>query len=115
MDHATLSKALFTLGLASVVLGTIGAMLPWKSRHVSTPSIQRRVYWTCSIASAILVFVSQLPDWRSGLIITFAVVFFTVGTAWRFTSHLKVRGRIYAASNYGRQPDPPPALRSDSE
>lgn len=115
MDHATLATALGAAGLISMVLGALGGMFPWKSPRLSTASIQRRVYWIGCIAGALLLFVSQLPDWRSGLIITFAVVFIMVGTAWRFTSHLKVGGRIHAASAYHRKPDPPPALRSEGE
>ncbi len=115
MDHAALAKALGAAGIVSIVLAGIGGMLPWKSRRLSTASIQRRIYWTGSVASAVLLFVSQWPDWRSGLIITFAVAFVMILAAWRFTSHLTVGGRIYAASPYDRKPDPPPAVRPDGE
>ena len=87
----------------------------WRSRTLSPASIQRRSYWTGSIVGALLVFVGRLPDWRSGLAIAFAVAFVMVGTAWRFTSHLRVRDRIYAASHHNRRPDPPPALASADE
>ncbi|RDH77215.1 hypothetical protein DVS77_17520 [Mycolicibacterium moriokaense] len=89
-------------------------MVPWKSRRLSTASIQRRVYWIGCVVAAALLFASQIPDWQAGTIIAFAVVFVMVGTAWRFTSHLKVGGRIYAAGHYHRQPDPPPALGDDN-
>ncbi len=115
MDHATLAEVLGAAGLVSLVLAGLGGMLPWKSRRLSTASIQRRVYWTAGIASAVMLFISQVPDWRSSLIITFAVAFVMVLAAWRFTSHLKVGGRIYAASPYDRKPDPPPVLRADRE
>jgi hypothetical protein len=37
------------------------------------------------------------------------------GTAWRFTSHLKIGDTVYAASRHNRRPDPPPALPVDGE
>lgn len=108
MDSETVTKVLGFAGLVVVVLGAIGGMLPWKSRRLSPASTQRRLYWTGCVVGAVLVFVSQLPNPGSGLIIAFAVVFVMVGTAWRFTSHLKIGGKIYAASAYHRRPDPPP-------
>jgi hypothetical protein len=110
MDHSTLTKALGAAGILAIALGRAAAMVGWKSRRLPTASIQRRVYWIGSIVSAVLLFLSQWPDWRSGLIIAVAVAFFMVAAAWRFTSHLKVGGRIYAASPYHRKPDAPPAL-----
>lgn len=115
MDHATFIKMLGAAGLVAIVLGGLGAMLPWKSRRMSTASIQRRVYWTGTAASALLLFVSQWPDWRSGMIIAFAVAFVMVGSAWRFTSHLKIGEKIYAATRYHRRPDPPPALARNDD
>jgi hypothetical protein len=109
------AKTLFYGGLCAFVLGGLGAMLPWKSRRLSSASIQRRIYWTGAIAGALLLFAGVLPDWRSALFVSMCAALVVVGTAWRFTSHLKVGGRIYAASAYHRKPDPPPALRSEGE
>jgi hypothetical protein len=109
------AKAMFYAGLAAIVLGGLGAMLPWKSRRLSTASIQRRIYWTCTTVGTLLLFAAVLPDWRSALFVSACAALVMVGTAWRFTSHLKVGGRIYAARAYHRKPDPPPALQSDGE
>jgi hypothetical protein len=110
------SRIVFYAGLGAIVGGALLGMFPlWKSRTLSPASIQRRCYWTGAIGGPLLMFVSQFPDWKSGLFVALASLFVLVLTAWRFTSHLKVGGRIYAASAYHRKPDPPPALRSDSE
>jgi hypothetical protein len=112
MQPDGLTKVLFYSGMVVIVLGGLGSLFPlWKSRKLSPASIERRVYWTgCGIGSTLL-FVSQLPDWRSGLIVAFAAAFVLALTAWRFTSHIKVGGKIYAITHANRQPDPPPALR----
>jgi hypothetical protein len=90
-------------------------MIPWKSRRLSPASIQRRVYWTGTIAGALLLFAGALPGWPSAIFASACAVFVMIGTAWRFTSHIKIRGRIYEFMRDPRQPDPPPALRSDRE
>jgi hypothetical protein len=109
------SRLLFYAGLAAIVVGALFGMFPvWKSRTLSPASIQRRCYWTGAIGGPLLMLASQFPDWGSGLFVALASLFVLVLVAWRFTSHLKVRGRIFAASAYHRRPDPPPALRSDS-
>src|SRR5512139_879738 len=116
MASSAVATVLFYAGLAFVALGTVASLFPlWKSRRLSPASIQRRSYWTGCVVGSLLVFGSQLPDWRSAFIITVAIVFVMVLTAWRFTSHLKIGGRIYAASAYHRKPDLPPALQSDGE
>ncbi|OBK70741.1 hypothetical protein [Mycobacterium sp. 1274761.0] len=110
MDHLTTGKALGYVGLALIVVGGVAAMMPWKSRRVSTASIQRRVYWTGAVTGAMLLFVSQLPDWRSGLFVAVAVALVLVLMAYRFTSHIKIGGKVYEFMRDPRQPDPPPAL-----
>ncbi len=112
---AELSKTLFYAGLAAMVIGGLGAMIPWKSRRLSSASIQRRVYWTGTIAGTLLLFAGALPGWPSAIFVSACAALVMIGTAWRFTSHLKIGGKIYAASQFYRKPDPPPALRSDSE
>jgi hypothetical protein len=103
-------------GLAAIVLGTVTSLFPLgKSRRLSPASIQRRCYWTGAIEGTLLLFVGVLPDWRSAFFVGLCAAVVMVGTAWRFTSHLKVGGRIYAAGASTRKPDPPPALRSDGE
>ncbi len=95
METSTAARILFYAGLTAIVLAAVAGMFPlWKSRRLSPASIERRTYWTGCIVGSLLVFVSQLPDWRSGLIIMLAIVFVMVGTAWRFTSHVKIGDRI---------------------
>jgi MFS family permease len=107
---------LFYAGLAAVVLGTVSGMFPlWRSRTLSPASIQRRCFWTGSIGGPLLMFVSQLPDWRSGLFVALATLSVLVLVAYRFTSHLKIGGRIYEYMRDPRRPDPPPALANADE
>ncbi|OBB10966.1 hypothetical protein A5662_08185 [Mycobacteriaceae bacterium 1482268.1] len=115
MDHLSIGKALGYIGLALIVLGGIGGMLLWKSRRLSTASIQRRIYWTCCITASALLFASQIPDWRSGLFAALAVACVLVLIAYRFTSHIKLGGRIYEYMRDPRMPDPPPARAADAE
>jgi MFS family permease len=109
------AKALCYAGLCAFVMGGLSAMLPWKSRRLSSASIQRRIYWAGTIAGALLLFVGVLPDWRSALFVSACTILVLVVLAYRFTSHIKIRGRIYEFMRDPRQPDPPPALRSDGE
>jgi hypothetical protein len=98
-------------GLVVLLLGGLGSSFPlWKSRVLSPASIERRVYWTASSVGTILLLLSQLPDWRSGIGIAVAATLILVLVAWRFTAHLKVGGKIYSATYTNRRPDPPPAL-----
>ena len=111
---AEVSKTVFYAGLAAIALGGLAAMIPWKSRRLSSASIQRRVYWTGTVAGTLLLFAGALPGWPAAFFVGACAAFVMIGTAWRFTSHLKIGGKIYAASQFHRQPDPPPALPPDS-
>ena len=105
------SRLLLYAGLAAMVFGGLFGMFPlWKSRTLSPASIARRCYWTGCIGGPLLMFTSQLPDWRSGLFVALASLFVVVVAAYRFTSHLKVGGRVYEFMRDPRRPDPPPAL-----
>ena len=109
-------ETLFYAGLAAIVLGGLFGMFPfWKSRTLSPASIRRRFYWTGAVGGPVLMFVSQLPDWRAGLFVALASLLVLVLLAYRFTSHIKLGGRIYEFMRDPRQPDPPPALRADGE
>ncbi len=103
---------------AMVCLGTgaLGGMFaPWKSGTLSPDSIQRRFYWTGCGLAVVLLFVGQLPNWRTATGIALVVGICVVAVALRFTSHVKIRGRIYAAWPDLRKPDRPPALTRDSD
>lgn len=111
-----IDRVLFYAGLAAIVLAGLFGMFPlWKSRRLSPASIQRRCYWTGAIGGPLLMFVSQLPDWRSGLFVACASLLVGVLVAYRFTSHIKIGERIHAFLRDPRRPDPPPALRADGE
>jgi hypothetical protein len=47
--------------------------------------------------------------------VALAAALVLVLVAWRFTSHLKVGGKIYSATYTNRRPDPPPALSQIEE
>ncbi len=116
MEPSTVERMLFYAGLAALVLGGLFGMFPlWKSRTLSPASIQRRFYWTVSIGGPLLMFVSQLPDWRAGLLVALASLFVMVLIAYRFTSHIKLGGRIYEFMRDPKRPDPPPARAGDGE
>ncbi|WNG93394.1 hypothetical protein [Mycobacterium sp. ITM-2016-00318] len=105
------SRMVFYAGLTAILLGAVGGMFPlWRSRTLSPASIQRRCYWAGAIGGTLLMFASQWPDWRSGLFVAFASLFVLVLSAYRFTSHIKLGGRIYEYMRDPNRPDPPPAL-----
>jgi hypothetical protein len=109
-------RVVFYAGLVAIVLGTLAGMFPlWKSQRLSPASIERRCYWTGCLSGAVLLFVGVLPDWRSALFVSICAVLVIVVVAFRFSTHIMVRGRVYAFMHDSRQPDPPPALRSERE
>lgn len=116
MDYAAAGKALGVAGLAIIVIGFVGGVIPfWKSRTRSPASIQRRVFWPSAVTGVVLLFVSALPDRRSSVFAAVAATCVLVVMAYRFTPLIKIRGRVYEYMRDPRKPDPPPALRSDSE
>ena len=110
------AKALFYAGVVAIALGTLTSLFPlWKSRRLSPASIQRRLYWTGSLGGSLLLFIALLPDWRRALFVSLCAVLVVIAVAFRFTTHIKIRDRIYAYMHDSRQPDPPPALSPDRE
>ncbi|CAN5859671.1 hypothetical protein BH09ACT7_BH09ACT7_19710 [soil metagenome] len=104
----------FWIGLAIIAFGMVGSMFPlWKSATLSPDSIRRRVYWTGCVVGVPLLFVGQLPDWRSATFLAVGICLGVVVIAFNWTSHIKIGGRIYAAFTSSRAPDRPPALRAD--
>ncbi|AQA03654.1 hypothetical protein BVC93_15900 [Mycobacterium sp. MS1601] len=107
---------LFWAGVAVMAVGSVGGFYPlWKSANLSPDAIQRRVYWSACPVVAVLFFLSQLPDWRSGLFFGLGSALALVAIAFNWTGHIKIRGRIYAAFPDDRRPDRPPALRGESD
>ncbi|GFG52712.1 hypothetical protein MAGR_41530 [Mycolicibacterium agri] len=98
-------KPLFYAGLAAIVLGTVLGMFPrWKSATLSPASIQRRCYWTGSFVGALLLFIAVLPDWKSAVFVAAAVLAVLVVVAYRFTSHIKLGGKVYGYMRDQRHP-----------
>lgn len=109
-----MSTVICWIALSIIGLATIGSMFPlWRSATLSPDSIERRVYWTGCVVGVALLFVSQLPDWRSASFLAVATGLGLVVIALKWTNHVKVGGRVYASSISNRRPDRPPALRTD--
>lgn len=115
MDNGTVGSVLGFAGLALIAVGGVGGMIPWKSRTLSPACIGRRVYWAGCIAGVGLLFASQLPDWRSGLLGAFAAALVLLLITYRFTSHIKLGGRVHQYMRDPHQPDPPPVLARRDE
>ncbi|WP_163696969.1 hypothetical protein [Mycolicibacterium sarraceniae] len=111
-----MQQTLAYAAIGALGVGAIFSSFPlWKSATLSPDSVERRVWWTCCAATAVLLFFSQLPDWRSGLFVSImtAVALFFVAGFW--TNFVKINGRVYGAFSQGR-PDRPPALaQSDGD
>ena len=93
----------------ALIVGAIGGSTPlWKSRRLSPDSIQRRTYWLCCALVVVFGFASQLPNISGGLFVAATSALVLVGIAVYWTNHLKINGRVYAASSRNRRPDRPP-------
>lgn len=95
-------------------IGFIGSeFAPWKSARLSPESIKRRFYWGGVGGFIICLFLSQMPDWQSGL--AGAGLFFCsfVAIAFFRSSHIKFGDRIVAAWPSYRRPDSSPTLSRD--
>src|SRR5579875_38713 len=91
-----------------VVTGAFGLLLTVlaspKNRRAG-----RRVYWAgCLIATISAFFIAYPPDWKTGILLSLFVSGMTVFTAYAYTPHIKIRGKIYAFSVEDSQPDPSP-------
>ena len=102
----------FWTAMAFMGLALIAGWFPlWKSARLSPDSIQRRGYWACTVTCVFLLFISQVTDWKAATIVSSAISLGMIGVALRWTRHVKIRGRVYAADPGMRRPDRPPALR----
>jgi hypothetical protein len=101
------------LALVTLAVGTVTSLVPfWKSATLSPDAIKRRCYWTGSVATVVLIFLSAWPGWQEGLFVAISMGLCLVAIAFRYTGHIKIRGRIYGLPQY-RGPDRPPALARD--
>ncbi len=99
----------------ALMVGAIGGSTPlWRSARLSPDSIQRRTYWLCCALVIVFGFASQLPNIPGALFVAGASALVLIGIAVYWTNHLKINGRVYAASARNRRPDRPPAGDSGS-
>lgn len=68
-------------------------------------SLQRRIYWSCAIVSAMFGFLCGYPDLREGFVTAGALLAAMATIAFRFTPYVKIRGKIYAGSESDRRAD----------
>jgi hypothetical protein len=102
----------FWLAVTALAVGMIGStLIPWRSSTLSADSIERRFYWSGSAVAAVMLFISQWPDWTRGTLGALALCVGLVSIAFLRTSHIKIGGRIYAAFPVLREPDRPPIGR----
>lgn len=93
------------LGCAAILSG-----FPlWKSATLSPDSIKRRVWWTCCLVAVGSLFLSQWPAWGRGFFGSIMLALALIAVAGRWTTFIKINGRIYSASS---RPDRPPALEN---
>lgn len=94
--------------LGALACAAIFSSFPlWKSATLSPDSIERRVWWTCCAFAVGCLFLSQWPAWGRGLFGSIMLALALIAVAGRWTTFIKLRGRIYSASS---RPDRPPAL-----
>lgn len=106
-----MAKTLMWVGLSLMVLSALCGWFPlWKSETLSPESIKRRVFWSGMAVSLVLFFLALLPDLRASMIGTVGMALGILAIAFRWTGHIKIRGRIYTADPSLRRPDSPPAL-----
>ncbi|MDI3315004.1 MAG: hypothetical protein QJR12_12275 [Mycobacterium sp.] len=101
-------RHLNTVNILFIVTGAFGLLLTVlaspKNRRAG-----RRVYWAgCLIATISAFFIAYPPDWKTGILLSLFVSGMTVFTAYAYTPHIKIRGKIYAFSVEDSQPDPSP-------
>jgi hypothetical protein len=84
----------------------------WRSATLSPDSIERRVWWTCCAVATVSAFVSQWPEWGQGLFASIMLALALAAVAGRWTTFIKINGRVYGASP---RPDRPPALADEDD
>lgn len=93
-------------------IGIVGSVVPaFKSRKLSPASIQRRSYWAGCVSAVVFLFVASLNRWPFNVFLIFICATVVISIAFFRTSHIKIKGRVWAAYAVLRRPDPPPALQ----
>lgn len=110
------SSGVFTFGLAIMLAGAVCSSFPlWKSASLSPDSIERRTFWTGTVVGLVLLFIACVPNWTMAFSLVGGLGFMLVFIAFFKSSHIKIKGRIYAADAHNREPDRPPALAKTDE
>jgi hypothetical protein len=96
------------LNVFFIVTAFIGILLPvvapFNNRHA-----ERRLFWIgFFIAFASAFFIFYPPDWKSGIVFSLLPPILMLITAYFSTSHIKIRGKIYAFHIDDSRPDPSP-------
>lgn len=105
---STVSLVLLAAGALALVLG---AAVPGRATATMPKrAVKRRIYWTGTVVGVILVFLGGLPDLQSAVAFAAAAAILMTGSAYFRTPYLKIGGKIYAAYEPNRAPDPPPGV-----
>ncbi|MDN4517542.1 hypothetical protein [Mycolicibacterium austroafricanum] len=95
------------LGAGALAL-VLGAVLPgWETPARPARAVKRRIYWAGTAVGVVLLFLGGLPDVQSAVAFAVAAVILMTGWAYSRTPHIKIGGKIYAAYEPNREPDPP--------
>ena len=101
----TMQNACLKLMQLGMVLALISICVPmWWSK---ADTAMRRLFWIATVMTVVSFFIGVWPEWQAGLTFSAALGGLLLLVAFRFTSHLRFRGRIFALP--GNRPDRPPS------
>jgi hypothetical protein len=92
----------FFIALA-VIGGLLPALAPFNNRQAG-----RRLFWGGFLLACVSAFFVVYPDLKKGLILPLLPASLMLITAYFSTSHIKIRGKIYAFHIDDSRPDPSP-------
>jgi hypothetical protein len=104
---STSSEILLVVALVVLLVGL--ALPGWDTARLPKRAVRRRIYWTATVIGIVLLFVAGLPDLRNSVTFSVAAAILTIGWAYSRTPNIKIGGRILAAYEPNREPDPPAA------
>lgn len=93
----------FVVAMAFLAFTVIGPMLVRSNR-----GRERHLFWIGVIGIAVSVFCAGLPYWKQSIAMSLFALAFMTASAYRDSSYIKIRGRIYAFHAWDREPDSPP-------
>ncbi len=111
-----MSHLWFWICLIPLAIGYLGSEFAlWKSATLSPESIKRRCYWAGVSGFLVCMLLSQIPDWKDGLLAVGLFGLRFLSLAFFRSSHIKIGDTIYAARPSYRRPDRPPALADEAQ